>query len=127
MEQVFLYIWRHQNWGSSETVSGHGSTLAQTGMLRAALPSLFRELGIKVLLDIPCGDYNWMSAIRPSVEAYIGADIVSGLINVNQIRYGDRHTQFMCLDSPETCFRTPMELSVGTVSCISRSAISERL
>ncbi len=98
MEQVFLYIWRHQNWGSSETVSGHGSTLAQTGMLRAALPNLFRGLGIKVLLDIPCGDYNWMNAIRPSVDAYIGADIVPGLINVNQIRYGDRHTQFMCLD-----------------------------
>src|SRR5260221_14606058 len=76
MEQVFLYIWRHQNWGASETVSGHGPTLAHTGMLRAALPSLFRELRINGLLDIPCGAYNWMSPIRPSVEAYIGSDIV---------------------------------------------------
>lgn len=98
MEQVFLYIWRNQNWGSSETVSGHGSTFAQTGMLRAALPGLFKKLGTKVLLDIACGEYNWMSAIRPSVDSYIGADIVPGLIDENQIRHGDRQTQFICLD-----------------------------
>lgn len=42
--------------------------------MREALPGLLRELGVKRLLDAPCGDCNWISKIDLGVE-YIGCDV----------------------------------------------------
>ena len=85
-------------WGSKESVSGPGSTLAYTARLRAALPSLFDEFSIKTVLDAPCGDYNWMRLVkRPGVE-YIGGEIVPELVDANNARYRDESTRFIHCD-----------------------------
>jgi hypothetical protein len=76
MEYVFTRTYEHGGWGSAESVSGRGSTLAETRRLRTELPLLIREMQIKSLLDIPCGDLNWMKEVLPSIEQYIGAEVV---------------------------------------------------
>ncbi len=68
-------------WGSAESLSGEGSTLAQTEELRRQLPVIFEQFQIRSLLDIPCGDAHWMRMINGRLHAYIGADIVTSLVN----------------------------------------------
>jgi len=52
------------------------------------LPQLWSRLGIRSLLDIPCGDFEWMRHIVPGLERYIGADLVPALVEQNRARYG---------------------------------------
>lgn len=47
--------------------------LANTGGLREALPVLFRQLGVRHLLDAPCGDCNWISDVE--LPGYTGCDV----------------------------------------------------
>ena len=88
IESTFERIFSNKEWGDSESVSGPGSSLCSTRIVREELPKLFEELGIKSLLDIPCGDFNWMSRVElPSGFHYIGADIVPALIKQNRERF----------------------------------------
>src|ERR1700683_3686127 len=56
----FSAIYATNYWRNGESRSGLGSSLAQTEAVRAALPTLCRDLGISSMLDIPCGDLNWI-------------------------------------------------------------------
>lgn len=60
--------------GLPETACGAGSTLKNTLSIRQALPGLLKELGVRRLLDAPCGDCNWISQVDLGVE-YIGCDL----------------------------------------------------
>lgn len=84
-EDRFTRIYRDNYWSSSESASGTGSTLRYTANLRKELPNLFRRYSIQRVFDAPCGDFNWMSHLLPSVNIeYIGADIVKPIIeNLN--------------------------------------------
>jgi hypothetical protein len=83
---------------TGESVSGSGSSLAATEKLRTALPQALRDLGVKTLLDVPCGDWNWMSHVDLPVERYIGGDIVIPLIRRNQKRFGNSQRIFEYID-----------------------------
>lgn len=83
---------------TGESVSGNGSSLAATEKLRAALPAAIENLAVKTLLDVPCGDWNWMSNTDLSLERYIGGDIVAALVRQNQERYSDPRRTFMLID-----------------------------
>lgn len=61
--------------GLPETKCGQGSTIAFTEKLREQLPALFSKLKVKSILDIPCGDGNWMTHTNLSGIHYIGADV----------------------------------------------------
>src|ERR1044072_7300935 len=63
-QEVFTDIFRSNRWGGTSSVSGSGSDLEQTRVLRRELPSLVQELQINTLLDIPCGDFNWMKEVE---------------------------------------------------------------
>lgn len=52
------------NEGNSESKSGGGSTISSTTTLRHFLPIFFQKYNIKTILDIPCGDYNWMKMVE---------------------------------------------------------------
>lgn len=60
--------------GLPETRCGRGSTLAATEEIRAELPALLNELGVKFLVDAPCGDFNWLSSVDLSGICYTGCD-----------------------------------------------------
>jgi hypothetical protein len=99
MEYVFTKTYQQGGWGCSESVSGRGSSLEETAEIRKKLPGLFKEFNIKTLLDVPCGDFNWMKEVAPSLERYIGGDIVKGLVNEDTRRYAGSTVSFMHLDA----------------------------
>lgn len=97
LEQRFQYIFEKNLWSNEESRSGPGSTLDETAVLRLAIPALLREIGARSLLDIPCGDFRWLSQVDLGVS-YIGADIVEALVQANRERYGATDRQFTQLD-----------------------------
>jgi hypothetical protein len=97
-EETFRDIHRRHHWTGSASPSGAGAAEEQTARLRAELPALLTDLGVRSLLDLPCGDYSWMATIDLPVERYIGADLLPELIAPLQGRYGDARRRFMVLD-----------------------------
>lgn len=85
--------------GKEETVSGYGSKLESTIVIRNVLPQLFKQLNIAVFLDLPCGDFNWMKTVNLDNVSYIGADIVPALIAQNQKAYGNATRKFVHIDA----------------------------
>lgn len=87
--EVFTEIYRRNYWGDGgESVSGYGSTLANTASLRQQLAVMLRQFGIESVYDAPCGDFNWMGQlVEATGVAYCGVDIVPELINANVRRY----------------------------------------
>ena len=98
MGAVFEDIYKRGHWQGDTSVSGPGSGLEQTRALREALPALMGEYDIQVLLDLPCGDYGWLSQVPLPIAQYIGADIVALLIESNRKAYGDATHAFQILD-----------------------------
>jgi hypothetical protein len=96
-EQVFAEIYEKDAWGNYESVSGSGSGLEQTAAVRAELPSLISSLGIRSMLDIPCGDFHWMNTLDLDVD-YTGGDIVAPLIERNKAKYESPKRHFARLD-----------------------------
>jgi hypothetical protein len=86
MTNVFEEIYLTNVWGNSESHSGHGSSATATRFIRTALPQLLSDLGVNSMLDVPCGDFNWMRLLDLRVD-YFGADIVPQLIEKNQRKY----------------------------------------
>jgi SAM-dependent methyltransferase len=100
-QKRFERIYKHNYWGCDESVSGFGSTLAGTEHLRQRLPSLIDELEIRSILDVPCGDFNWMQHVlreRPDVD-YTGFDIVPSLIKKMQAKYSKATVRFAHRDA----------------------------
>ena len=94
MPQIFTQIFERNVWLGEESRSGQGSDMTQTEIVRRALPDLIRQFGVKTMLDVPCGDFNWMRTVDLDVD-YIGGDIVPALIDSNNRQYA----------SPTRCFR----------------------
>jgi len=88
LADIFGEIYRTNLWGSAESNSGVGSEDAATAHLRAAIPALLAGLGARTLLDLPCGDFGWLSRAALDLDAYTGADIVDELVERNTARYG---------------------------------------
>jgi hypothetical protein len=73
--------------------------LAYTAQLRAELPALFDELGVRTLLDAPCGDPNWIRAVEwRSPIRYIGGDISPALVADNTSCFSATDRTFVVLD-----------------------------
>lgn len=96
--EFFNDVYRLNKWDSAESVSGCGSTLAQTRELAAEMPAALLQLDIRTMLDIPCGDFNWMSGIDLSRVDYMGGDIVPDLVASNVARHSNAHRQFRVMD-----------------------------
>jgi SAM-dependent methyltransferase len=78
--RLFSEIYQ-RNWWGGVSLSGSGSGLEQTVVIRAEIPRLLAEIGARSILDAPCGDLYWMKECRLDVAHYIGMDIVPGLID----------------------------------------------
>jgi hypothetical protein len=83
MKAIFSDIYRNNWWADPESVSGRGSTLARTEVIRRELPTLLKSVGARSLLDAPCGDFNWMRYVDLADITYVGADVVPELIARN--------------------------------------------
>ena len=98
IEERFARIYQTNLWFDAESRSGTGSNLDETAQLRASLPHLLRHLNTRRLLDVPCGDFNWMSHVDLSGIEYIGGDIVQPLIEANRERHESPARRFMKVD-----------------------------
>jgi glycosyltransferase involved in cell wall biosynthesis len=100
-EAIFQKAYEDNFWGNEYSLSGPGSTLESTERLREFLPRFVAKVGAESLLDIPCGDFQWMKNV-PLGAKYYGADIVLPLIEKNRAAFGDRG-EFLHLDLLKDC------------------------
>ena len=97
-KDIFTQIYHRNEWGDSESVSGPGSSIARTSVVRAKIAVLLEEFGVRSLLDAGCGDFNWMKEVKLDLNRYIGADVVPELILENRRKYGDATRSFLITD-----------------------------
>jgi SAM-dependent methyltransferase len=93
-ERIFTEYFQRNQWGDEESLSGSGSNRMETRAIQRDLPTLVRKYGIHSILDIPCGDFNWMKEIDLREIHYIGADIVGSLVDANNSKYGAGNRMF---------------------------------
>jgi SAM-dependent methyltransferase len=95
---VFTRYYETNHWGGSESRSGRGSSKDRGLFLASRLPVFLRSLGVKSILDVPCGDLNWMADFPLGGIRYIGADVVPELIEDNLSSF--QHIgAFYCVDA----------------------------
>jgi hypothetical protein len=86
MKEIFEDIVKHNRW--KKHPCGPGSTFGYTENLRLNLGKFLEKHNITSMIDAPCGDYSWMSVTDlPSIQEYVGGDIVEFLIKANQEKY----------------------------------------
>lgn len=86
---VFMRIADSNAWDGTESISGPGSTMEATRLLRAALPDLLAKYEVQSLLDVPCGDAYWITSVLPKGIKYTGGDIVPALIEKARTTKGE--------------------------------------
>jgi len=78
MDLLKLFGISKDGWvsGGKETRCGSGSTLQATKPIRKAFPGILERFKIENILDIGCGDLNWIHDIIPDEVEYTGIDWV---------------------------------------------------
>jgi hypothetical protein len=107
LKEVFQDVytnWRFGGWPESK--SGPGSTMEETEIIRQQIKQLVKDKEIKSVVDIPCGDFNWMKDIVYSFESYTGCDIVPELIQDNQ-KYANSIIKFQEVDLTQDNIEIP--------------------
>jgi ubiquinone/menaquinone biosynthesis C-methylase UbiE len=97
LKGIFTQTYKENKWGSSESRSGPGSSLAYTEGIRRIILELI-EGGVETIWDCSCGDWNWMKEISDRLPNYVGNDIVEELIGVNSEKFGSDRVKFRCGD-----------------------------
>jgi len=108
MEKVFDNIFNNKIWGSTETVSGPGSTVTATSSLR----NYFSQNHNIKICDIPCGDMNWMRLVCNSFDKYYGIDIVAEISKKNKVQFETNKAQF---DSGDICTIDFASMDIDTI------------
>lgn len=100
LRKRFAGVYRDGGWGSAESLSGPGSE-RDSGSVRQALKVLRKVAGehqVRSMVDIPCGDFNWMPLFleeNPELK-YLGYDVVPEIVARNRRR--NRGVKFQALD-----------------------------
>jgi SAM-dependent methyltransferase len=102
LKDLFNNVYNKKLWGNNTSVSGPGSTLEQTIVIREEILRLLINKGIKTILDAPCGDFFWMRDViiksTEIIDFYIGYDIVDELIEINNKRFASDKIKFEIAD-----------------------------
>jgi hypothetical protein len=69
-----------------------------TRHVRRELQLLLSELSVTSILDVPCGDFNWMQHMDLAGISYIGGDIVPPLIEKNRLTHARPNVRFELMD-----------------------------
>tara|TARA_B100000787_G_C16176625_1_gene289390 strand:+ start:59 stop:781 length:723 start_codon:yes stop_codon:yes gene_type:complete len=104
-KKIFKHIfksgyWLDYNTHNDESRSGKGSNFENTVQLQSDLKVFFKDNKVKKILDIGCGDFNWMSILLKEVDydSYLGLDIVDSLVDYNNKKYGNKKIKFVSKD-----------------------------
>ena len=82
----------------SESLSGDGSGMIQTKVIRKKIPLIIKKYKIKTIFDAACGDFFWMKFIIKKNTKYVGADIVKRIIKLNNKKYKRKNINFIHAD-----------------------------
>ena len=93
--EIFTGIFKDNIWKNEESVSGEGSSMAQTQEIIEHLPAILKKYEIKSFLDVPCGDFNWIQNVDMTGVHYTGGDIVKEIIEANNQKYADEKRRFL--------------------------------
>lgn len=96
-ESVFTQIYKKNYWGGYSR-SGPGSDLDQTRKIIKEIPRVLKHFGVKSILDVPCGDFNWQKHADFGFVDYVGADIVGHIVQRNNKMYSNSKRKFVKLD-----------------------------
>lgn len=125
-DERFREIFRRNHWAGAESVSGEGAGREQTRGIEEALPAILQDLGVRSLLDLPCGDFAWMQHVDLPGVQYIGGDLLPELIAENRRRHQTEHRAFRVIDLlsdplPRAdlilCRDCLVHLSFGDIAC----------
>jgi hypothetical protein len=101
--EKFSLLYANKIWAAlspginrGQSLSGFGSTLEATCLLRPALEQFLAENDVQALFDAPCGDYHWMRHVGFSGK-YIGGDIVQSVVD-SLCKEFQSDPQFITLD-----------------------------
>ena len=81
-EYRFGEVYRRKQWATGGVLSGDGSRLVNNGALIAWLDEC-AEQGLRTVVDLGCGDLEWISRCRAVTEGvlnYTGFDVVPAMI-----------------------------------------------
>lgn len=92
-----MYVWDKRR-GAIPSISGRGESLKEVAVVREKIPLLLKELGVRALLDAPCGELFWMEGLLLGIDRYIGVDIVPELISLNRQKYKNEGKEFLHRD-----------------------------
>ena len=95
-QNKFSYIYKSKYWRGAEggSLSGGGSNEVSTNIFIGELTSFIKNQNIRNILDIPCGDWKWMSRLDLKDINYIGCDVVEDLIESNNNKYKKHNINF---------------------------------
>ena len=97
-QERFEMIYNENFWESNESSSGIGSEIKNTKEVLKAIKLVIKEYKIKSIIDIPCGDFNWMSSLDMENIDYKGFDIVRSVIKENNKKYKKPNVNFYYSD-----------------------------
>ena len=99
-ENKFSYIYKTEYWkgGGNGSLSGGGSNEVSTNIFVHELRNFITDNEITSLVDIPCGDWKWMSTVDLNNINYIGCDVVPDLIKSNNQIFGKPNVSFLVKD-----------------------------
>ena len=95
-DKKFSYIYKSKYWQNIKngSLSGGGSNEVSTSIIKSELKKFIKENDIKSIVDIPCGDWQWMSKINLDNINYMGCDVVEDLITSNISIYKKNNINF---------------------------------
>jgi len=87
-QERFTRVFETGRWKVGASASGPGSERGSGSVLHSLeiLEYAYGELGVRSIVDVPCGDFHWMPDFlerHPDV-AYVGCDIVEALVLKNR-------------------------------------------
>lgn len=83
---AFSRIYQTNAWNGIESVSGPGSGTAATKKVAEEILLLVKNLGVKSVLNVGCGDDFWM----PDLPGYVGIDAAPEAIALARKNHPDR-------------------------------------
>ena len=104
---VFNSIYKSFHWRDynkpkkDESVSGLGSDLNICLDLIKNLNFFIYDNNISSILDLACGDFNWMKQIVNSnkkIKKYCGLEIVDKIVSNNNLKYSNEKVKFIVSD-----------------------------
>lgn len=85
-----IYATNHWHYGS-----GEGSLAELTEGYRDFLSAFIAKSGVRTIVDIGCGDWQFARLMDWSNVAYLGIDVDQGLVERNNVEYGRSNVKFV--------------------------------